>query len=1168
MCYFFSFHLCVQKKNKTAFACLYPFLSSHMKEIGLTSYESAYLNAITPICGLIATPVSGVVAHVYNKYQTLLIITLIASAISHTSLLFIPRVIRHPRHPSIIFDCSNSQLRIEHCPDWPSGSCATKPKAPSIGNFTNFSLTKCTYVCPATVALNSSWYPLSVCFTSASEVSYCLLHDPQITDKGSPGWAMDKGGNIPFGDSMESIQFDSRFDRWPVVSLKNDKECVYQSVAPLILAHKSYEMVQCRPFVHSCQIHCKVNLLHRTSRDSSTSAPKQPTLCYDITGDPMVTFYSYLVVRSAADLFSFVAYNLLDALLVTLTNNFDSLYGGTRNVLSIILPLSYLPFISGLLIDYYSHQAGRADYAPPFILFDGLILITTVLVVAAPAAPLVSLSSEKKKYLTSNNVDIVAASTSLDSWEVSSSTSIRNSSSRRKLAATSTTSLRSTPSLRILNQKKKIPRLNWYILIIALVPLILISGIIYTIITINMYPFLIDTGTNKTWIGGTFSTVFIAFIPLSLLGKKLVSGLGRLHLILIGFTFHALHLTGLSFLPPASRTLLIPLSLIQSFTLPIMWIGITSYSHYLIKTTLRPELMTRTVVDPSTSNHLKMQYFINFLHFGCGKVIGSLLLLLWIQNWHDEALNNPIGGIKKWYWLNIQEIGFPEVDADGYRILLRLLALICACISLPILFFAHIFGEIVRFCVATGNIIKVTLFKTQNCLVKTFTLLCCCSCSCKLAKCRLCRVKRRRKRRTGGRRKINSTGSSCDTDASSDEDDVTDQDEDTDKEDADEEETVSVDERRIHSNVIRGDKVLNNVRDVSSLSKQQQRRKVENVIELKASSQKNELQMNRNNLRGKKDAPNGVANTAATRQSEMMGKQSHQVKYSSHLERISREQEADPAATARRDDEDEVEEETRKRGEKEAAKYSHRSGEGEEKKLLKKKKKTSTGSQVQVEVKKVHHSEQDHPVDVLYSRLVNHSPPTVTTDAAVTSGGGHLSHLPSSSSSPYGSLSGHGVGMNGHKSAQAAAAAVAAAATAGDGRVERGNFVSPSPRAANTSPSGISFYPVHSNTYNNVNDQCAMYVEVAPKINGGTSLLEPIYEHPGSLHHCHHNSLQPHVHTQPPLHHHHHHHHPHTVTATTYHHPRNNHQHHVHYVPSESIVDTHQYAQPVKRVNH
>ena len=910
-----------------------------MKEIGLTSYESAYLNAITPLCGLIAAPVSGVVAHLYNKYQTLLVITLIASAISHTSLLFIPRVIRHPRHPSIVFDCSNSQLKIEHCPDWPGGSCATKPKAPSIGNFSNFSLTKCTYVCPPTVPPNSSWYPLNVCFTSASEVSYCLLHDPRITDKGSRGWFMDKGGKVPFGDALESIQFDSRFDRWPVVSLKNDKECVYQSVAPLILAHKSYELVQCRPFVHNCQIHCKVNLIHRPPRDAPTSTPKQPALCYDITGDPVVTFYAYLAVRSAADLFSFVAYNLLDALSVTLTNNFDSLYGGLRSVVAMVLPLSSLPLVSGLLVDYYSSQAGHPDYAPPFILFDGLILITTVLVIAAPAAPLISGLSGSK--LLNNDI---GRSTSIDSWEVSSSTSMRNSS-RRKLAA-STTSLRSTPSLRILNQKRKVPRVNWYILTLAVVPLVIISGIIYAIEAIHLYPFLIDTGSNKTWLGGAFALVFVAFAPLALLGKKLVSGLGRLHLILIGFTFHALHLTGVSFLPPMSRTLLIPLSLMESFTFPIMWIGITSYSHYLIKTTLRPELMTRTVVDPSTSNHLTMQYFLNFIHFGLGKVLGSTLLLIWIKSWESETLTHPAGGINKWYWLSVQEVGFPEVDSDGFRILLRLLALASAAIALPILFFAHVFGEIIRAFVYTATAVKSGMVKIQKCLLKTLTLLCCCSCSCKLAKCRLCRV----------RRKI-SHGSSCDTDDSSDEDDAA-------------------------SNVSDGEgdavalkeKEKTNCKGEESSGKHQR----QNAIELRiSSSQKNELQISRNNAGqgGKRGEQPGASMNGPTASSLHHHQQQHQVKQAGghlqHQHEFEKTHQESPVKLSHRQQQLQQQQQQQKHQCKRSPKTLGHQGAGEE----------------------------DHPRDLSYTRLVD-LPPS-TSDRGLSWSGG------ASSPSPPGAASFH-----------------------------------------------------------------------------------------------------------------------------------------------------------------
>lgn len=303
---------------------------------------------------------------------------------SFTSLLFVPRVLRTPRHPHLVFDCTNSQLRMESCANWQS-NCALKPKLPAIGNYSNFSLTKCKYVCsssggtsagttgqqeprPPATPYNGSWYPLHVCFSSASEGSTCLLHDPALADTGS-AWTKIQSPPPPSSQSasgrtkvhsvgdpvrFDVIDFDSRFDRWPVVSLKGESDCVFQTLAPLILDHKSYDSITCRPFVQNCVIHCKVNLLHRPNSDRSISKPPAP--CLDVTGDPVVTFYAYLVVRSFADLFLFVAFCLLDGLAVTLTNNYDCLYAGSGRAVSTVLPLVLFPVLTGFLLDYYSEQ--------------------------------------------------------------------------------------------------------------------------------------------------------------------------------------------------------------------------------------------------------------------------------------------------------------------------------------------------------------------------------------------------------------------------------------------------------------------------------------------------------------------------------------------------------------------------------------------------------------------------------------------------------------------------------------------------------------------------------------------------------------------------------------------------------------------------------------------
>lgn len=738
-------------------------------------------------------PAVGFLAHKCNKYQSLIVSSLILSMVAYTSLLFVPRVILNPRHPQISFDCTNRHLRMEMCADWELSQSATpalhqsatascnKPKKAGAGNFTNFALTRCNYVCPSlsaspssapssTIAYNSSWYPMQVCFVSSSEGNLCLLHDPEQADRGL-GWIIveeprtesqssdsSSSSNSMAGRGTQSIVFDSRFDRWPVINLKGEADCVYQTVAPLIVNHKPYESIQCRPFVHNCIIQCKVNLHYRPSKSSlnrGISSARSPDPCYDMVGDARITFYWYLLIRSAADVFLFTSYNLIDALGITLTNNFDTLYGGLQKSISIVTPLIVFPLLSGCLIDYYSYLSGRSDYAPPFILFDGIMTIAAVLVIAAPAAPLKSLTKSKSGSThvvyhhipssTSNNKrrsnkSLVGSSSSVSSSTHASTAHPSHQSHHSHFQ--STTSLRSmTPSLAALSKRNDIPVKNWYIFIFIVIPLTLVSGLFWGFLNTSLYPFYLEMDVSKIWIALGFSFIFLFYLPFSILGKKLVSGVGRLHLVLLGLIFYTLRFLSLSLLSGSPRFILIPLEAMDAFCLPITWIGITSYSHHLIETSLkRPELMSRVGSDPATSTHLVMHYFLNAIHFGVGRVLGSGLWLLWLVTWHQE---NPS---INWDWLNPTSDDFPDMDSNGYRIILRLLAVVSASIALPALFVSHVCGIIIDFLVAVASELALCASNCKNSCLSCFSHLCCCQCTCRLPSCNICRKKRQKKK--------------------------------------------------------------------------------------------------------------------------------------------------------------------------------------------------------------------------------------------------------------------------------------------------------------------------------------------------------------------------------------------------------------------------------------
>lgn len=414
-------------------------------------------------------------------------------------------------------------------------------------------------------------------------------------------------------------------------------------------------------------------------------------------------------MRSIADFFLFAAYTMIDGLAVTLTSNYDALYGGLAKVASLAAPMIIFPALCGFLVDYYSELAGHADYAPPFVIADGLLLITAVLVMAVPATPLPQLGAP------------VAS-------------------------AQSTASLRSTPSLRALKAqggqgaRRRLTARSCWLLTLLVLPLALVAGAQWGLLQTALYPFYVQLAASKLWLGLGCAAAFATLAPFAYLSKPLVSGLGRAHLVVLGFVFYTLRLSGISFLSHQPRWTLLPFEAMEAFTLPIAWIGLTSYAHSLIAAGApRAEtMMTRSgALHPSTTAHLVLQYALNIVHFGLGRPLGAGLWIVWLRHWDDS--------LRIWDWLNKNDMDLPEMDANGFRILLRLMALASASIALPFLFFYHIFGRLLALCMMCLRGLQRFGVSCKNCFTSACNSLCCCSCKFSMCECmRVC--KRRRKK--------------------------------------------------------------------------------------------------------------------------------------------------------------------------------------------------------------------------------------------------------------------------------------------------------------------------------------------------------------------------------------------------------------------------------------
>lgn len=393
-----------------------------------------------------------------------------------------------------------------------------------------------------------------------------------------------------------------------------------------------------------CHIYCLVNLRHRRKASSEKEVSfRPPTPCLIETGNPKQTFYTYLAIRAVADFALFTAYTLLDALSIAMTNDFDSIYAGFSKLWALMIPMIAWPPIVGQLVDYFS-TTDSPNYAPPIIVFDGLVVITAFLVMTMPLSPINFLSRSVSQQIDGKSPPIVPTSESFPRQHTKGSAICR---------------------------------------LIFLFPFILILGSQWGLLETFLHPFYINMKTPKLWVGLTFTATFAAAAPFAFIAKSMINGVGRVNLIVLGFIFYALRFGGISFLL-SPKWLLIPFEMMEAFSLPIAWIGITSYCHHLIRRSPNASTYATGTIYQKYSSHITLQYTLNLIHFAGGRALGAVIGGVWLFSWPEYS--------EWWHWLNDVDTDFAEGYTyleDGFRVLLRVAAIISLCIGLVLTLVYH-----------------------------------------------------------------------------------------------------------------------------------------------------------------------------------------------------------------------------------------------------------------------------------------------------------------------------------------------------------------------------------------------------------------------------------------------------------------------------------------------
>ncbi|GAB6027776.1 hypothetical protein CHUAL_002011 [Chamberlinius hualienensis] len=561
------------------YGCLWPFLSVHMKELGLTIEETAIINLVTPFTSLLGPPLIAVLTAKSRNPKLVFSICLILSGFAFTGLLFVPPTIRHqPRQPHILFECDyeGGRVLVERC----DHVCRLPQISPDPSTLI---LRQCVYVCDEDAVGGLGEGVPSKPYICAEENGRTTCQVFNMS-----GHAYDLKLSVPYMDVEET----SETCDYPLVKVTNGSH-----VAPL---------VHCRLKQPGCAVHCigvteeqsilfpsqlptpspQMQVAQTQQHDILTDVdtnlegmpvdvpkpeePQTPTFptheepqpyepsahddnihvhqCQKIEGHPLLTFFAYLVLRIVAEFFMYSSLALLEA---TVTNNMWEFEGFfSRQFIYGILPIGLLCPVIGVLIDTYEGLMPMGlHYAPVFAIFDLFIILTVISFTFLPI----------KVYNCVNKLGSYIGRIST-SGEV----------------------------------------ITFFIMMMLL-------GTVFGFVETFYYWFLYDKGANHLFMGLTLTVGIFPSIPLLVFGDAIVRKCGHANFIIAAFFAYSIRLLGYSILNDFRYYF--PFEVFKVLSHFLMWVAAVTYCEKL-----GPKVISPTITGT-----------MGFMHNNIGRGIGALI---------------------------------------------------------------------------------------------------------------------------------------------------------------------------------------------------------------------------------------------------------------------------------------------------------------------------------------------------------------------------------------------------------------------------------------------------------------------------------------------------------------------------------------------------------------
>ncbi|XP_039279883.1 uncharacterized protein LOC111045438 isoform X2 [Nilaparvata lugens] len=370
--------------------CILAFLPLHMRDVGLTGDESRIVSIVAPCVAIIGPLLFGPLADRWGAgsagtqhsqhMRGLLAFCLVLGAVAYSALLAVPTVSRlQQRNPELSFRCNQQGAFVvqEKCQETP---CHDWPR----DNFGSIFLSYCRYDCPQNGTKSESLFittPETVPDNDDdddSEGSERVVTTTQKPKEDYPHMCFTKDERTichVYTEATKQLTVNVTLTTTPDTYLYDPEWCRYplggKVSCPLL---EKFE---------NCDVVC--DLAEPFSRSDSILLPAK---CQKTIGNDQLTFWSYLAIRSIADIFPTTTLALLDSCLITATRDSPGLLGPQLAVAAAglaIFPVISL-FVSNLTSLFF--EVTLSAYASPILMFALLSLGAALIVIFDKSMPL------------------------------------------------------------------------------------------------------------------------------------------------------------------------------------------------------------------------------------------------------------------------------------------------------------------------------------------------------------------------------------------------------------------------------------------------------------------------------------------------------------------------------------------------------------------------------------------------------------------------------------------------------------------------------------------------------------------------------------------------------------------------------------------------------------